>query len=115
MRDDSDNEELDNQELDNEELDNQLQGIDEEKYYGKLEQSEIFSKLKMIIVEQLDVDYNDIDISSNFAYDLDADSLDAVELIMALEEAFGIQISDEDAEKIQTVEQALKYILDKLN
>ncbi|WP_446684546.1 acyl carrier protein [Cyanobacterium sp. HL-69] len=91
-------------------VDSQLESIEDENSDDKLEQSKIFLQLKMVIVEQLDVDYNDVNLHSNFSCDLDADSLDAVELIMALEEAFEINIPDKDAEKIQTVKQALQYI-----
>ena len=90
--DDSDNEE-------SEMVDSQLESIEDENSDDKLEQSKIFLQLKMVIVEQLDVDYNDVNLHSNFSCDLDADSLDAVELIMALEEAFEINIPDKDAEK----------------
>jgi len=67
-------------------------------------------KVKQIIVEQLGVDENQVDPSASFVDDLGADSLDIVELVMAFEEAFDIDIPDEDAEKIQTVKQAIEYI-----
>ncbi|MGA7414495.1 MAG: acyl carrier protein [Bryobacteraceae bacterium] len=67
-------------------------------------------KVKQIIVEQLGVDENQVDASASFVDDLGADSLDIVELVMAFEEAFDIDIPDEDAEKIQTVKQAVDYI-----
>lgn len=67
-------------------------------------------KVKQIIVEQLGVDENQVDASASFVDDLGADSLDIVELVMAFEEAFDIDIPDEDAEKIQTVKQAIDYI-----
>jgi acyl carrier protein len=67
-------------------------------------------KVKQIIVEQLGVDENQADASASFVADLGADSLDIVELVMAFEEAFDIDIPDEDAEKIQTVKQAVDYI-----
>lgn len=72
--------------------------------------SEIFDKVRGIIAERLSVDESKINESSSFIEDLGADSLDTVELIMQLEEAFNIQIPDEDAEKISTVGDAVKYI-----
>jgi len=70
-------------------------------------------KIKAIIVEQLGVDESEVTPEAHFIDDLGADSLDTVELVMALEEEFGIEISDEDAEKIQTVGDVAKFI-DKL-
>ena len=70
----------------------------------------IEEKVKGIIVEQLGVDPEEVTTEASFVNDLGADSLDTVELVMALEEAFKIEISDEDAEKIQTVGDAIKYI-----
>jgi acyl carrier protein len=67
-------------------------------------------KVQQIIVEQLGVDEAQVDQSASFVDDLGADSLDIVELVMAFEEAFGIDIPDEDAEKITTVKQAIDYI-----
>jgi len=67
-------------------------------------------KVKQIIVEQLGVDEAEVTPTAHFVDDLGADSLDLVELVMALEEAFEIEIPDEDAEKIQTVKQAIDYI-----
>jgi acyl carrier protein len=67
-------------------------------------------KVKQIIVEQLGVDDAQVDSNASFVDDLGADSLDIVELVMAFEEAFGIDIPDEDAEKITTVKQAVDYI-----
>lgn len=69
-----------------------------------------FEKIKAIIVEQLGVDEGEVVPEAHFIDDLGADSLDTVELVMALEEEFGIEISDEDAEKIQTVGDVMKYI-----
>jgi acyl carrier protein len=69
-----------------------------------------FDKVKAIIVEQLGVDESEVTPEAHFIDDLGADSLDTVELVMALEEEFGIEISDEDAEKIQTVGDVIKYI-----
>ena len=67
-------------------------------------------KVKSIIVEQLGVKPDQVVPSASFVNDLGADSLDTVELVMALEEEFGIEIPDEEAEKILTVEDAVKYI-----
>jgi acyl carrier protein len=69
-----------------------------------------FEKIKAIIVEQLGVDESEVTPEAHFIDDLGADSLDTVELVMALEEEFGIEISDEDAEKIQTVGDVSKYV-----
>ena len=67
-------------------------------------------KVKHIIVEQLGVDEDEVKLDSKFVDDLGADSLDVVELVMALEEEFGIEISDEDAEKLTSVKQSINYI-----
>jgi len=67
-------------------------------------------KVKHIIVEQLGVDEEEVKAEASFVDDLGADSLDVVELVMALEEEFGLEISDEDAEKLGTVKQAIEYI-----
>jgi len=67
-------------------------------------------KVKQIIVEQLGVDEAEVTDTASFVDDLGADSLDTVELIMAFEEAFSIEIPDEDAEKITTVKDAIEYI-----
>ncbi len=72
-------------------------------------------KVKDIISEQLGVKKEEIKPESSFIDDLGADSLDTVEVVMALEEEFGIEIPDEDAEKITTVGEAVKYIEDKLS
>jgi acyl carrier protein len=69
-----------------------------------------FDRLKKIIVEQLGVDEEEVTPQASFVEDLNADSLDLVELIMSLEEEFGMEISDEDAEKIQKVNDAVEYI-----
>jgi acyl carrier protein len=69
-----------------------------------------FDKVKSIIVEQLGCDESKVNESANFIDDLGADSLDTVELVMAFEEEFDIEIPDEDAEKIRTVGNAVKYI-----
>ena len=67
-------------------------------------------RVKQIIVEQLGVDEGEVTPTASFVDDLGADSLDIVELVMAFEEAFGIEIPDEDAEKITTVKDAIAYI-----
>jgi acyl carrier protein len=67
-------------------------------------------KVKQIIVEQLGVDEGEVTPNASFVDDLGADSLDTVELVMAFEEAFDIEIPDEDAEKIRTVKDAIDYI-----
>lgn len=72
--------------------------------------SEIAAKVKEIIVEQLNVDADAVTDDASFIDDLDADSLDTVELIMAFEEAFDLEIPDEEAEKIKTVGDAVKHI-----
>ncbi|WAM33085.1 acyl carrier protein [Caldicellulosiruptor morganii] len=71
---------------------------------------EIFEKVKKIIADKLDIEEDKITPESSFLDDLGADSLDIVELIMELEEEFNIEIPDEDAEKIRTVADAVKYI-----
>ena len=71
---------------------------------------EVDEKVKHIIVEQLGVDEGEVKPEASFVDDLGADSLDVVELVMALEEEFGIEISDEDAEKLATVKDATDYI-----
>lgn len=72
--------------------------------------SEIESKVKAIIVDKLGVDEADVKLEASFTNDLGADSLDTVELIMEFEKEFGISIPDEQAEKIATVGDAVKYI-----
>jgi acyl carrier protein len=69
-----------------------------------------YDRLKKIIVEQLGVDEEEVTPQASFVEDLNADSLDLVELIMSLEEEFGMEISDEDAEKIQKVQDAVDFI-----
>ena len=74
-----------------------------------------FEQVKKIVKEQLGVEEDEIQISSTFVDDLGADSLDIVELIMAFEEEFNIEIPDEKAEKIKTVEDVVKYIDEQTN
>jgi len=76
-------------------------------------QESILEKVRSIVTEQLSVDAGEVKPESNFQNDLGADSLDTVELVMALEEAFDIEIPDEAAEGIATVGDAVKYIEDK--
>ncbi|MBF0503787.1 MAG: acyl carrier protein [Candidatus Omnitrophica bacterium] len=73
------------------------------------------SKIKTIIAEQLGVKPEEVTPNASFVDDLGADSLDTVELIMALEEEFNVEIPDEDAEKMKTVGDAIKYIEEKSN
>ena len=75
----------------------------------------VFDKIKQIIVDQLNCDEEDITMEINLMKDLEADSLDAVEIIMAIEDEYGIEIPDEDAEKFQTVADIVKYVEDKID
>ncbi|MDQ6602440.1 MAG: acyl carrier protein [Chloroflexota bacterium] len=77
--------------------------------------STIYDRLKGIVTEQLGVDEEEITPEASFVDDLNADSLDLVELIMSLEEEFGLEISDEDAEKMLTVGDATSYIEEHQN
>nr|YP_009398479.1 acyl carrier protein [Lophocladia kuetzingii]ARW67665.1 acyl carrier protein [Lophocladia kuetzingii] len=77
--------------------------------------SNIFEKVRSIVAQQLGVDEKTVTLEANFANDLGADSLDTVELVMAIEEEFDIQIPDEDAEKIATLNQAVKFIKEAVN
>ena len=72
--------------------------------------SDIFERVKKIIVDILGVDESKVTLAASFREDLEADSLDLVELIMAFEDEFGGEISDEDAQKIQTVNDAVNYL-----
>jgi len=76
--------------------------------------SGIQEKIKSVIAEQLGVKAEEVTDQAKFVDDLGADSLDTVELVMALEEEYGIEIPDEDAEKLTTVGEAIKYIEEKL-
>lgn len=69
-----------------------------------------FERVKKVVVEQLSVDANEVSPEASFQADLGADSLDTVELVMAFEEEFGIEIPDEEAEKIVTVQDAIAFI-----
>ena len=70
----------------------------------------VFDRVKAIIVDQLGADESEVTMEASFVDDLGADSLDIVELVMALEEEFDIEIPDDEAEKIRTVGEAVKYI-----
>ena len=72
--------------------------------------SSVENRVKQIVVEQLGVSEDEVSGDSSFVDDLGADSLDTVELVMALEEEFGLEISDEDAEKLVSVQHAIEYI-----
>jgi acyl carrier protein len=72
--------------------------------------STIEDRVKKIVIEQLGVKEEDVTLTASFVDDLGADSLDTVELVMALEEEFDTEIPDEDAEKITTVQQAVEYV-----
>jgi len=75
-----------------------------------LDREEILNKIQEITADRLGVDESDVTPDASFREDLEADSLDLVELIMELEEQFGMEIPDEEAEKITTVEEAVDYV-----
>nr|QCI08045.1 Acyl carrier protein [Plumaria plumosa] len=77
---------------------------------SKKEKDEIFEKVRNIVAQHLGVEKTEVTLEANFANDLGADSLDTVELVMAIEEEFEIEIPDEDAEKIATLNQAVAFI-----
>jgi acyl carrier protein len=77
-----------------------------------LDREEILAKIQEIAADRLGVDESDITPDASFREDLEADSLDLVELIMELEEQFGMEIPDEEAEKITTVEEAVDYVVE---
>ena len=70
----------------------------------------IFDKIKDIIIEQLQVEESEVNMDTNLMKDLSADSLDAVEIILAFEDEYGIEIPDEEAEKMQTVGDLVRYV-----
>lgn len=75
--------------------------------------SDVFEKVKEIIVEQLDVEESQVTMEASFRDDLEADSLDVVELVMELEDEFDLEIADEEAENINTVGDAVNHIIEK--
>jgi acyl carrier protein len=77
-----------------------------------LDREEILGKIQEITADRLGVDETDVTPDASFREDLEADSLDLVELIMELEEQFGMEIPDEEAEKITTVEEAVDYVME---
>ncbi len=79
-----------------------------------MSQDDIFARVKKIVADQLEVDPSEVKPEANFANDLGADSLDTVELVMALEEEFDIEIPDEAAEAITTVQASVDFISGKL-
>jgi len=77
-----------------------------------LDREEVLGKIQEIAADRLGVDEGDVTSDASFREDLEADSLDLVELIMELEEQFGMEIPDEEAEKITTVEEAVDYVME---
>jgi acyl carrier protein len=80
-----------------------------------ISKSELFDKIKDNLVETLELDANHITLETNIVNDLGADSISLMEFTLALEDEFGIEISDEDAEHILTLAQVVDYIFEKLN
>ncbi len=80
-----------------------------------LTEQEVYQKVRSVIVEQLGVSEDEVSMTASFTDDLGADSLDTVELVMALEEEFSTEIADEEAEKLTTVQKTVDYILSKVN
>lgn len=76
-----------------------------------LNKDEVYEKVKKVIVEQLSVSEDEVTLTASYTDDLGADSLDTVELVMALEEEFSTDIADEDAEKLTTVEKTVEFIV----
>jgi acyl carrier protein len=79
-----------------------------------MDRDELFEKIKGVVVDQLGVDEDDVTEDAAFVDDLGADSLDIVELVMALEEEFGVSIPDEQAEKIKTVGDAVDFVAESV-
>jgi acyl carrier protein len=76
-----------------------------------MDEAKVFDQVKKVVVDQLGVSEDEVKREASFVDDLGADSLDTVELVMALEEAFGLEIPDEEAEKIKTVGDTVNYVL----
>ncbi|KAF0133958.1 MAG: acpP [Candidatus Saganbacteria bacterium] len=76
-----------------------------------MDENQVFEQVKKVVVDQLGVSDAEVKKESSFVDDLGADSLDTVELVMALEEAFGVEIPDEEAEKIKTVGNTISYVM----
>jgi acyl carrier protein len=76
-----------------------------------MDEAKVFEQVKKVVVDQLGVSEDEVKKEASFVDDLGADSLDTVELVMALEEAFGMEIPDEEAEKIKTVGDTVNYVL----